>query len=364
MNSTYTIERYPASSNRSLKAWSAADEYVWSHFNENSSDSSSVTILNDRFGYFAVHCAPYSPTVYTHYKSQEHSIRQNANVNAISLDKVKTIDLFQHPSKPVDFILMRVPKSMDLFRLFMIKAHQNAHPNSKVFCGFMTRNFTPQMLSIVSEYFDHVEQSLAKKKARVLTLSEPKAEVDHTFPFHTIEFTNSNDIRTIYKQYYGVFSAKHIDYATQFLLQYVTIDNSVHTILDLASGNGVIAHQLRLQHEQAEIHLMDDALLAIESSKLNLGEGNHHFHYANNLDSMEDDYFDLIVSNPPFHFEHENTIEIALQLFEGVKRILKSDGKFILVANLHLNYKTHLKKIFHTVEVLAINDKFEVICCS
>ena len=71
------------------------------------------------------------------------------------------------------------------------------------------------------------------------------------------------------------------------------------------------------------------------------------FVYTN--DSMElfkDDYFDLVISNPPFHFEHETNIEVAIRLFHDVKRCLKSEGRFELVASQHLNFKTHLIKIF------------------
>ena len=78
---------------------------------------------------------------------------------------------------------------------------------------------------------------------------------------------------------------------------------------------------------------------------------------------FEQDYFDVVISNPPFHFEHENNIEVSLSLFQQVFNKLKPNGRFQLVANSHLNYRTHLLKIFPEVISTAENEKFVVYEC-
>ena len=55
--------------------------------------------------------------------------------------------------------------------------------------------------------------------------------------------------------------------------------------------------------------------------------------------------------------------EVSLNLFKQVWKILKPRGRFQLVGNKHLNYKTHLEKIFPHVESIAENDKFVVYSC-
>ena len=60
---------------------------------------------------------------------------------------------------------------------------------------------------------------------------------------------------------------------------------------------------------------------------------------------------------------NENNIEVSVGLFAQVKTKMKERGRFILVANKHLNYWTHLEKIFPNTEVMAIDDKFEVYDC-
>ena len=166
-----------------------------------------------------------------------------------------------------------------------------------------------------------------------------------------------------FKQYYGVFSAKKIDQATLLLIQHLEVRLGHNKILDLACGNGILAHAAFVNKPNAEIHLIDDSALAIASSKLNIDSKKACFHYNDTLDNFENNTFDLIISNPPFHFEHETNIEVALDLFKEVKRCLKKGGSFQLVTSNHLNSKTHLHKLFHKVNIVAQNEKFVVYHC-
>jgi len=363
LSAVHIIQRFPLSSNRSLKAWSAADEHILKFVNEEISEKSSISIINDRFGYLSVSLNKYKPNIISDFKSQEDAIESNYKLNSIDTSILRFTHLIDDDNAKYDLVTLKIPKSLDLFHLFLISAHKNSHSESKVFCGFMTKHFTKQMLEIASHYFVNVEQSLAWKKSRVIILSKPKMQLEEIIPIKTISYLNHRDEKLLFKQYFGVFSANHIDYATQFLLANLNIDESAKNILDLACGNGVIAHEIRNQSETAEIHLHDDSYLAIESARMNLSKGDNHFHYNYHLGDFKDEFFDLVVCNPPFHFEHENTIDIALQFFKGVSRILKKDGVFIIVSNLHLNYKTHLSKIYNNVEVINMNKKFEIIKC-
>ena len=167
----------------------------------------------------------------------------------------------------------------------------------------------------------------------------------------------------VYKQYLGVFSAQHIDYATQYFLEHIDLKETDHCILDLASGNGIIGNEIIKQFPDAEMHLMDDSFLAVSSAELNSQGKNIHHHFNNDLSIFEEQTFDLIVTNPPFHFEYEVNIQVALQLFTDCFRCLKTGGNLQLVANKHLNYKTHLEPLFSTVAVVAENEKFIIYKC-
>ncbi|MEL6356732.1 MAG: methyltransferase, partial [Bacteroidota bacterium] len=125
-------------------------------------------------------------------------------------------------------------------------------------------------------------------------------------------------------------------------------------------GNGVIGHWLHQKYPTANLTVVDDAWLAIESAKLNLPKGEVRFVYGDGLSSIEPKSMDMVVTNPPFHFGYENNIEVSLNLFKEVKKVLKPGGQFIIVANQHLNYATHLSKNYSSVVVLAENNRFTV----
>lgn len=354
----YNIIRYPKSDNKSLKAWNSADEYILKYIEENEIESKNLAIYNDRFGFLSSFLNGYSPKIVIDSISQEKSIKSNISLNKLDITNCKFITPLDKLKSQKELSIIKIPKSMDLFRLYLGQLSEALDEDSVVICGFMTKYFTSQMLDIANEYFEQVEQSLAWKKSRLLILGKPKQKDKSSI----INEISLNDIMKI-KQYFGVFSAKNIDYATQYLIEHINLRDIDNTILDLASGNGVMACIINEKKTDCEIHLVDDSFLAIESSKLNLKGENIHFHYLDNLEEFKDNYFDFIVSNPPSHFEHETNIEVSISLFKETKRILKKDGHFQIVANKHLNLKTHLVKIFNVVNILVENQKYIIYEC-
>jgi len=257
----------------------------------------------------------------------------------------------------LDYVLIKIPKALSEFRLYLDHIVHNSTEELTVTCAFMTRHFSPKMLEISRNYFEEVEQSRALKKARLITLKKKKPTLKIE-PIKSIDYKSST-----YKQYWGVFSGDHIDYATQYFLEQMNLDGSYTSVLDLGSGNGIIANEIYKQNPDAGIHLLDESYLAVASAKLNIQGENIHHHCDNNLSMFKDQQFDLIVSNPPFHFEYEINIQITINLFWECQRCLNEGGSFQMVANKHLNYKTHLERIYSTVKTVAENDKFIVYRC-
>lgn len=354
----YTFERYPETSNKSLRAWSSADEYILLKLDELDAKPDTLAIYNDRFGFLSCMLNDRDPQLIVDHKSQQKATELNLQKNGLT----KTNEVWNSPledlEEPVDAAIISIPKTMDLFRLYLHHATGALKEDGVVLCSFMTKYFTPQMLDIAGEFFEEVDQSLARKKARVLVLKNKKPVKDislvNAIPFVFKEGEEPEEL----KQYHGVFSSTNIDFATQFLISHLELNEDDEKVMDLASGNGVIARAMQIQKPEAEIHLLDDSRLALESSRMNMNEGKVEYHWADSLSELDEDTFDLVVSNPPFHFEHETNIEVSTRLFEEVKKVLKPGGRFICVANQHLNYKTHLSKIFEKGEIIAKSDKY------
>ena len=354
---TFSIERYPKTDNKSLQAWSAADEHILNFLDESKISTKKTVIYNDRFGYLSSFLAQDKPTVILDFKSQEKAFELNFKANDLSFNS-PTKSSIDPAKETYELALIKIPKSLDLFRLQLSQIHASLTNNGQVICGFMTKYFSKQYLSIASDFFEDCTQSKAWKKSRILILKNKKTVKEQSF-LNEIPYSGDK----VFKQHFGVFSAKNIDYATQFFIDHMDVRMDHNKILDLGSGNGVLAYAIQKEKPNSEIHLIEDSLLALESSKMNIEGENIHFHYSDCLADFEDQTFDLIVSNPPFHFEHETNIEVALELFKEVKRCLKKGGSFQMVTSNHLNSKTHLYKLFHKIDIVSEDLKFVVYNC-
>lgn len=351
---TYQLQRYPKTSDKSLRAWSNAELLVLDYITDKYIEG--LHLFNDRFGVWNCALQHKKVTAVWTYASQQKAIRQNLKLNNISTE----VD-FKTPLdnlESVDLALIKIPKSLELFELFLQQIHKASHENTEVVCGFMTKYFSVSFIKVAEQYFEGVTQSKAWKKARLLILKVPKKEVKQKDLINIIQWKSK-----VLQQYYGVFSSGSIDIGTQFFLENLEVKTEELKVLDVASGNGIIAYEVTEQNPQAEVTLLDDFNLAIESSKINLEEKKAEFLCDDTLEGVKQNSFDLVVSNPPFHFEYENNIEVALNLFKGVENCLKNNGRFLLVANSHLNYSTHLIKLFSSVSVLEQNKKFQIIEC-
>lgn len=351
----FHIKRLDLSTNKSLRAFSAADEMLLDWVSETNNNLEQLAIYHDRFGFLTAHLMQHNPITITTQKSQKHTISSNFEYHKLPAPRFES--LLTPLSKAAELAIMKLPKSLDLFELMLWHVSNQSQKELTVVCGFMTRHFSKGMIEIAEKYFGTVTQSRAAKKARLLIMEDPKPTPSFS-PFTKITY---NDFE--YQQYKGVFSGNHIDYATQFLLTHINVDHTPTRILDLASGNGVIAKELSKKWPSANYHLVDDSELAVASAQLNFSGDNVTHLCENQLTDFENNYFDLIVSNPPFHFEHDININVPITLFSQAYDKLKDGGELQLVANTHLNYATHLVKLFKKVNEVAKNDKYVVYSC-
>ncbi|MBC6993274.1 methyltransferase [Neolewinella lacunae] len=272
----------------------------------------------------------------------------------------RSFDLFTPPPPPA-LALLHLPKSLDLFAEYLHYVAAAASPATHLAVGFQTRHFTPRLLAVAAAYAGKVEQSRAYKKARLLLLSQLRLPDPAPDRLHTIRYQDRD-----YEQYRGVFSAHHIDYATQFLLDTWATHPLLCglpapvRLLDIGCGNGVIVDQLRQRHyPAAEVAGTDVSSLAIASARRNLGPA-ADLRWQPDLTHWPAQHFGLIVTNPPFHDGHRNSIDASLDLFTAATQKLAADGHFVVVANRHLNYATHLERRFGEVLTVAENQKFVI----
>ena len=281
----FNFERYPKTENASLRAWSASDEHILKYLEENNLQQQNPVIYNDRFGFLTCTLNELSPLTVINDKSQEKSCLFNLEKNKLEIKNDRFIFPLDSLTAKVDLSIIKVPKSLELFRLQLNQLSVALNDDALVICSFMTRHFTGQILIIVNDYFSEVEQSQAWKKSRLLILRKPK-NPGTILLTKTIRWKEKE-----FKQYPGVFSSGNIDFATQFLIENLQVKEEDKKVLDLASGNGVIGYCIKEQNPECELHLLDDSFLAVESSKFNLSGELISFHYNDTLEEFENDFF-------------------------------------------------------------------------
>ncbi|THH41722.1 class I SAM-dependent methyltransferase [Neolewinella litorea] len=354
--------RYPPTTDRSLRVMSAADELLLEWGAQQLTAEDQPLVIHDRFGAVTL-SLPGHPVFLSSFHSQEEALRRNASS---AMPRLATV--FDH-SVDVRHAVMRVPKSLELWEVYLATLAHAAAPDLQVAAGFMTKYFTPRLLEVAGKYAGTVRQSRARKKARLLMLSDfivPDGSVRP--PSARVPCKSLGYASRVYRQYYGVFSGDHIDYATQFLLEQwealaLPAQWSPARVLDIGCGNGIIGGELLVRYAGADLTATDDALLAVESARLNLPTDRATVLYDHSLVDIPSSSHDLVVTNPPFHFGHENNIEVSLELFRQAHRILSPGGYLVVVANRHLNYGSHLVKWFAEVGEPAVNDKYVVYRC-
>ena len=92
-------------------------------------------------------------------------------------------------------------------------------------------------------------------------------------------------------------------------------------IVDVGTGSGCIALALAKELPQAEIHATDISPAALEVAHSNASrhqlESRIHFHQADLLTEFEHNYFDFVVSNPPYVGEsEEDQVQLEVRKFE------------------------------------------------
>ena len=345
------ISRIPAKHNRTLRAWNAGDEYLLNYANDSS--ASTITLYHDRFGFLGCNLQERTPEFVVERKSQLDALETNLKNNELGDIRTRTV---LESGQSFDLALCFIPKSLERFELYLQDAVRHATDKSILLCAFMTKHFTKSWLALAGKYFGKVEQSLAVKKSRLLILSEP-------INSESVQPPTSTDIDLdgfTGQRFPGTFAGNKVDMATRFLLDNLPEFDNAKRVLDLGSGNGIIANTMKSKAAE-EIHLVEDDYLSYESGKSNCSDSIYHHHWDYSLNNLDIQDFDVVVTNPPFHHGYEQDIEMAFNLFKEAHNILRSGGTLLIVANRHLNYRTQLSRYFSRVEVIKQNDKFEII---
>jgi 23S rRNA (guanine1835-N2)-methyltransferase len=361
---TYTLQRYPHKNNDDLRAWDAADHYLLATLKGLDIDLSDICIINDYFGALTIPLLQHKPVCYNDSWLSKEAIYQNIELNNLdkSLSFLSQIDeLNDHPNSS-SIIIGRVPKSKNHLAHLLQHLHQWAQPGCTLLLAGMDKHLSKGQFDLLESYFGPSRFYPGVKKARIWEAKIDKTLISKPLPNNAIELP---EFELSLTNQANVFSQEKLDIGTRFFLENFSKLPEKKHVADLGCGNGTLGLAYLRLHPQSHMLFADESFQAIKSCKenwkKNLPKTSAVIRADDGLKQSKPSEFDLIVCNPPFHFQHTLGTDIAFSLFKDAFRSLKKTGEFWIVANRHLAYHISLNKLFGNCSTEASNKKFVIL---
>ncbi len=356
MLSSYQLTRVPQE--RELQAWNAADEFFLSR--DSDQCQGKVLILNDPFGALTIALNDRQPDYWNDSAMSLEALHINSDQNNISIPTV--LDSIAN-DRSYDNVVMHMPKSLNFFAWQLEQIQKCLTESGKVFVLGMVKHISKGHIELMSRFFSEVNPGRSEKKARVVQLCKPTLHTESKTTSYT-----AAPLTCELSQLPGCYAENTADPGALVFIEQLKQLSPVTTALDLGCGNGILSVALRQQLPELKLTLIDESKQALNSAQDNLANYSHsnsiRFIHSNGTNQLaEQETFELIVCNPPFHQGFTLTESIADKLFEDAKNHLAENGEFWVVANRHLPYLPMLKKRFSRVELKSNHRKFIVYCC-
>ena len=356
--------RQPEMANEPLQAFDAADEYLLAHLHEQGlGPDSRVLLLNDGFGALACSLAPHCRVTSSGDSHLGYlALQKNLARNGLAADRVNFVPASATAEGPFDWVLVRVPKTLALLEEQLIRLHGQLAPGARVIAGAMIKHLPRAAGDLLEQYIGPVQASLAVKKARLLTAT-PEARPAPESPYPTRYRLDKPAIELL--NHANVFCREGLDIGTRAFLPHLPKSLVPQRVADLGCGNGVLAIAFALANPQAELTLVDESYMAVQSAEANwraaLGERPATFRAADGLADQPKDSLDLVLCNPPFHQQQVVGDFLAWRMFQQARAALVTGGELWIVGNRHLGYHAKLARLFRGVQQVAANPKFVVL---
>ena len=356
--------RQPEMANEPLQAFDAADEYLLAHLHEQGlGPDSRVLLLNDGFGALACSLAAHCQVTSSGDSHLGHlALQKNLARNGLAADRVQFVPASATAEGPFDWVLVRVPKTLALLEEQLIRLHGQLAPGARVIAGAMIKHLPRAAGDLLEQYIGPVQASLAVKKARLLTAT-PEARPAPVSPYPTRYRLEQPALELL--NHANVFCREGLDIGTRAFLPHLPKSLVPQRVADLGCGNGVLAIAFALANPQAELTLVDESYMAVQSAEANwraaLGERPATFRAADGLADQPKDSLDLVLCNPPFHQQQVVGDFLAWRMFQQARAALVTGGELWIVGNRHLGYHAKLARLFRGVQQVAANPKFVVL---
>jgi 16S rRNA (guanine1207-N2)-methyltransferase len=217
------------------------------------------------------------------------------------------------------------------------------------------------MNEVLLRYFERLDVSHARQKARVLIARSPRA--GGAVPAIAREF--HGDLGLWVCATGGAFAGTRIDIGTRALL--AVLDGAAPdaaSAVDLGCGTGVLAAALAGARPGIAVLASDRSDGAVASARATMEanglEGRVTVVRDDALATVPDASVDLVLLNPPFHLGSAVHTGGASRLFAAAARVLAPGGELWTVYNSHLGYRAELTRLVGPTREVSRTSKFTV----
>ena len=342
--------RIPKLSNDAVP-YDAVDNYLYTFFTSLEISPKKVLILNDDTGVLSYLFREFNPTTVVDSYFAKTNIERNLQENNSAANIITSIDFIDN-SDSFDLILIKIPKSKAYFidQLHLIRSKDLQH--IPILVSGMVKHISPKTKNIIHDMIGDTKTEKVYKKAILFNSILTRNKINYS----PVKEFSIEQLGT-FKSYSNTFSIGKIDAGTKLLLSSLPNDIS-GKLLDLGCGYGVISKFISDNYANVDINSVDISAMSVESTKLNIPNAN--VIWGDGATSFENNYFDVIISNPPFHLENRFSVAMGLRLFKQVEEKLKEKGVFFMVANSGLNYLPYLKKVFTNVTLINKDKRYSI----
>ncbi|MER6446040.1 50S rRNA methyltransferase [Streptomyces venezuelae] len=380
---SYELTRFPEDPRDRLRAWDAADEYLLRHLDSGTGErgpvdlaaAGRIVVLGDRWGTLTTALAAYHPTQITDSALSRAATAANLDRAGIGTAKstVTLLTTQDPPPERIDVLLVRVPKSLALLEDQLYRLAPHVHAGTVVVGTGMVKEIHTSTLRLFEKILGPTKTSLAEKKARLIfcTPGTPGATRPTSAGPWPLTYTVDEDAGSAsglsVVNHAGIFCADRLDVGTRFFLQNLPTNTDGARVVDLGCGNGVVGTAVQAHDPDAEVVFTDESYQAVASARAtyraNIREGRRtaEFHVGDGVAMLSPGSVDLVLSNPPFHSHQATTDATALRMFAQSRKVLRPGGELWIVANRHMGYHTHLRRLFGNSEVVASEPRFVVL---
>jgi len=361
----FVLERKPRDA--SLQAWDAADEYLLGYLDECGvlSRSGKLLILNDAFGALAVALA--NRPVYSWNDSllAQQALAGNLLANGYPATQVATNSGIELPSTEVDFVLIKVPKSLALLEHQLYALRPILHHDTLILGAGMARNIHRSTLELFETLLGPTTTTRARKKSRLIVVERDHSINEGQSPYpDSYELVVDRSYRI--SNHASLFSRDRLDRGSRLMIEHLPIDTRFRRIVDLGCGNGVLGIVAAALNPEASLLFCDESHMAIDSARENFHAAfgparEAEFRLGDCLRGVDDRSADLVLVNPPFHQHHSIGDRVARDMFRDARRVLDAGGELRVVGNRHLGYHSRLGRLFGNCRTLATDSKFVIL---